>query len=565
VGSVAVDAAIDLWAPVSFDDLPRELVDAVGRRDWPATRASLGKVMDGAVTDGAYGRALLQLVMTLPFGVDPLLDRYRAVVSIDYGDWDNLRTCLAADTIGHAELVGMREILLAPIDSTEIPAITQPYQAMLFGSYEYQFSQMLNRFRRWAKAMLRFQATEVVWSRPDVPAGRHFRYRKLQDAVFLALAEAQAGSLSVASALALEAQRLGDETEPLRRCAADLEELVALAMGDDRPLGLRFLGDLPKPTGSSPLGTSQLLNHEMPLLALGSEEVFERCVDLTGRIAVRLGSPRAQLLAASWHVASDMVGARFEGSHPELPALLAQAAQAGVGLRVLPQLLHGITTRKAADLAVAEASARRSGQVWAQVTALTWMAALNPTTRVVRWLGALLDATSWRRPSLVPAEIAADAALGLASAGRRSESLVEFASAAGRPNVLLDVALRQIDDTAAPLTARTAAVEALGTLGTARAHEVLGRLARHNDELARRARLVMERRRRGVVLSEREMDVVRLAAEGLTNRDIAERLSLSPHTIARHLANARAKLGAANRTEAAVKLEELEGTSPRLS
>jgi hypothetical protein len=43
--------------------------------------------MDGAVTDGAYGRALLQLVMTLPFGVDPLLDRCRAVVSIDYGDW----------------------------------------------------------------------------------------------------------------------------------------------------------------------------------------------------------------------------------------------------------------------------------------------------------------------------------------------------------------------------------------------------------------------------------------------------------------------------------------------
>jgi len=45
---------------------------------------------------------------------------------------------------------------------------------------------------------------------------------------------------------------------------------------------------------------------------------------------------------------------------------------------------------------------------------------------------------------------------------------------------------------------------------------------------------------------------------GLTNREIAERLSLSQHTIARHLANARTKLGAANRTEAAMKLEELE-------
>jgi DNA-binding CsgD family transcriptional regulator len=51
---------------------------------------------------------------------------------------------------------------------------------------------------------------------------------------------------------------------------------------------------------------------------------------------------------------------------------------------------------------------------------------------------------------------------------------------------------------------------------------------------------------------------LQLAGTGLTNREIAERLSLSQHTIARHLANARVKLGAANRTEAAVKLEELE-------
>jgi DNA-binding NarL/FixJ family response regulator len=52
--------------------------------------------------------------------------------------------------------------------------------------------------------------------------------------------------------------------------------------------------------------------------------------------------------------------------------------------------------------------------------------------------------------------------------------------------------------------------------------------------------------------------VLQFAAHGLTNREIAERLSLSQHTIARHLANARVKLGAANRTEAALKLEQLE-------
>ena len=75
----------------------------------------------------------------------------------------------------------------------------------------------------------------------------------------------------------------------------------------------------------------------------------------------------------------------------------------------------------------------------------------------------------------------------------------------------------------------------------------------------------MSQRRRRTGLSEREVEVLQLAGTGLTNRDIAERLGLSQHTIARHLANARAKLGASNRTEAAMKLEELDGPSPRLS
>jgi DNA-binding CsgD family transcriptional regulator len=185
------------------------------------------------------------------------------------------------------------------------------------------------------------------------------------------------------------------------------------------------------------------------------------------------------------------------------------------------------------------------------------MAALNPSPAVARWLAVLLAATGWRRLVLVPPEIAADAALGLASLGIRGQAVVELASAAGRPNVLLDVAVRHVDDTAAPLGSRLAAVEALGTLGTSRAGDILARLARRNDELGLRARLVSQRRKR-TGLTEREVEVLRLAATGGTNRDIAERLSLSQHTIARHLANARTKLGAANRTEAAAKLEELE-------
>src|SRR3989441_6805426 len=159
------------------------------------------------------------------------------------------------------------------------------------------------------------------------------------------------------------------------------------------------------------------------------------------------------------------------------------------------------------EFADAERLARRVGNVWAQVSALTWMAALNPSPAVARWLAVLLEATGWRRLVLVPSEVAADAALGLASLGIRGQAVVELASAAGRPNVLLDVALRHVDDTAAPLESRLAAVEALGTLGTSRASDILARLTRRNDELSRRARLVSQRRKR-TGLTEREVEVL---------------------------------------------------------
>jgi DNA-binding CsgD family transcriptional regulator len=555
-------ADIDLWAPVARDALPRALVAAMEQREWATVRAQLASVMDGITTDGIYGRALLQLALELPVGVDPVLDSYRAAASIDHGDWDGLRKCLAGSPIDPGQLLGMRDVLLAPLNQVAPKDPTSPY-AMLFAPYEYQLSQMHGGYRRWARAMLSFQAIELVWARPDVPAGRHIRQRRLQDAVSLAFAEVGAGRLPTAMAFALEAPHLGDSNEPLRLCAPDLEELIAVALGDERAPDPRLLSDLAKPTGVSPLGAWQLLLHFLPLLSLIDGDAFLRSARIAEQIAAGLGSARAQLASHAWRVTAEYMTAPGE-AHAELPGLRAQAARAGVGLRVLPQLLAGIVSRSPADLAAAETFARRAGNTWAQVTALTWMAAHNPNARVARWLALLLETTGWRRPVLVPPEVAADAALGVASLGVRSQAIVELASAAGRPNVLLEVSVRHVDDTAAPLPARLAAVEALGTLGTTRADELLARLARRNDDLGKRARLVSQRRRR-TGLSEREVEVLQLAGTGLTNRDIAERLSLSQHTIARHLANARTKLGAANRTEAAVKLEELDGPSPRLS
>lgn len=63
-------------------------------------------------------------------------------------------------------------------------------------------------------------------------------------------------------------------------------------------------------------------------------------------------------------------------------------------------------------------------------------------------------------------------------------------------------------------------------------------------------RLVARGRDGGEVLSDREREVVRLAAGGLGNRQIADTLSLSIRTVEAHFTSVFNKLGVANRTEA---------------
>lgn len=54
----------------------------------------------------------------------------------------------------------------------------------------------------------------------------------------------------------------------------------------------------------------------------------------------------------------------------------------------------------------------------------------------------------------------------------------------------------------------------------------------------------------GDVLTARERDVLRLAARGLTNKQIGSALAISDRTVQNHLANIYAKLAVASRTEA---------------
>ncbi len=57
-------------------------------------------------------------------------------------------------------------------------------------------------------------------------------------------------------------------------------------------------------------------------------------------------------------------------------------------------------------------------------------------------------------------------------------------------------------------------------------------------------------------LTPREMDVLRLLAQGLPNRKIGERLRINERTVKYHVAAILAKLEAANRTEAVMRAIE---------
>jgi DNA-binding NarL/FixJ family response regulator len=58
-------------------------------------------------------------------------------------------------------------------------------------------------------------------------------------------------------------------------------------------------------------------------------------------------------------------------------------------------------------------------------------------------------------------------------------------------------------------------------------------------------------------LSDRERQVLRLLAEGATNREIASRLCIAPGTVKNHVTSILGKLGVSDRTQAALKAREL--------
>jgi DNA-binding NarL/FixJ family response regulator len=79
-----------------------------------------------------------------------------------------------------------------------------------------------------------------------------------------------------------------------------------------------------------------------------------------------------------------------------------------------------------------------------------------------------------------------------------------------------------------------------------------GALRRLLEEFARTAEPAPEVARALAGLTERELEVLRAMAEGMTNGEIADRLVVSPATVKTHVGSILAKLGVRDRTQAVV-------------
>ncbi len=97
-------------------------------------------------------------------------------------------------------------------------------------------------------------------------------------------------------------------------------------------------------------------------------------------------------------------------------------------------------------------------------------------------------------------------------------------------------------------------------------HELVDRLVHTGDEAGRRADAAAhERAEAGAVerLTPRELDVLRLVAQGQTNAEVALSLTVTVATVKTHIEHIIAKLGVADRTQAAVRAVELGLLSAR--
>ncbi|MEV6653236.1 AAA family ATPase [Streptomyces sp. NPDC051219] len=259
------------------------------------------------------------------------------------------------------------------------------------------------------------------------------------------------------------------------------------------------------------------------------------------RLAIGLAAAEGRILDARTELERTLEGGFAPGTHRYGWPLLLTAARAEAEARGLPAAEAG----RPGILALIRAAARRLATpvpMWT-AHALYVAAELERAeghNSVDRWTEAATALTPLERPYL------------LAHVRLRLAEALLSADANGNARGTAAELLRQADAAAERLRARP--------------------LREDIALLAQRARLPLAAAPEGAEqpadpaealgLTSRERDVLRLVAVGRTNRQIAEKLFISPKTASVHVSNILAKLGVAGRGEAAALAHRLRLFSP---
>jgi ATP/maltotriose-dependent transcriptional regulator MalT len=296
----------------------------------------------------------------------------------------------------------------------------------------------------------------------------------------------------------------------------------------------------------------QCLVHRAQVLALAGR--WSEAMTEMMRARERLADPPGQpAVGMAWYESGELL--RLQGRHDAAEDCYRRASQHGrppqPGMLLL-RLAQGRDSdaRAGVDAALATASSR--GDRWHLLAAASQVWCACGDTAAARAaadeLGEVAgqQAGSWLRAiaasalgSVLLAEgNPRDAGSHLRTAFEKWQEL-HVPYEAARVRLLLGEVCHALGDTDGALLEWDAARYTFEELGAV-------------DDLARvQARLSPEPPSRPSGLTEREVEVLRLVARGCTNREIADVLVLSEHTVRRHLQNVFARLGVSSRAAAA--------------
>jgi LuxR family maltose regulon positive regulatory protein len=292
----------------------------------------------------------------------------------------------------------------------------------------------------------------------------------------------------------------------------------------------------------------------------------ERRLTMHVEASQRLGDeqigPGPQLLIDGYRALARILQAR--GEETGAWAMLERAEQ--VARRRAPQLLGTVAAARArlhlasGDLAAAQGWARNSGLDAGTEPSYAREFELLTLARVLVAQGSLAEALDLlerlgraaarlrRLGSLVEARLLQ--ALALQAQGRRAEavSALDTALSLAEPEGYV----RPFADEGAPLARLLRQAAAQGSAAAARLQAALSTAPLPPHGRGGPPSSLVE------PLSKRELEVLRLIADGLSNREIAEKLVLAVTTVKKHASNIYGKLGVGSRTEAVARARTLD-------